>query len=241
MRELLPILSKTGQTISYRTGDDGNVQAGTSLPRFEVIGGSGNLVVDWCTMLMWVREVPRIRPDGSGLETLIPRGTWSASNNYAVNNLVQGDGNPNSLFYIALAASGPSAGGAQEPPNTAYWVETKWTASASNLTTPSTIDWNTAVDLCLMTYAGFGPWSATNPTGWRLPNIVELGTIMNFGDTYGKFADFPNTPTGSFWSSTTRLAGTGDAHNYTYNSVRNQTASGKTNLFYARPVRSLMA
>ncbi len=49
------ILPKTGQITSYRTGDDGNIQAGAKFsPRFELI--ATNLVIDWHTMLMWVSD-----------------------------------------------------------------------------------------------------------------------------------------------------------------------------------------
>ena len=53
------LLPKTGHTISYQSGDDGDYQAGLSTPetRFEVKSISGgSVVVDHHTGLMWVQS-----------------------------------------------------------------------------------------------------------------------------------------------------------------------------------------
>lgn len=88
------------------------------------------------------------------------------------------------------------------------WRETKWTASAANLTTPSTKRWDTqAIPDCeALEYAGH--------TDWRLPNVKELASIVNYGNwspsigeatvgTSGTGAPFLNTQSDNYWSSTT--------------------------------------
>src|SRR5690606_10514168 len=105
-------------------------------------------------------------------------GVWTAAGTgigYEYGQIVQGDGSPDSKFYVCILTHT----GAHEPPDAEYWVETPWTASAANLDTPAVMTWDDAIDSCLMTYAGIGPWSANNPLGWRLPNLTELISIYD--------------------------------------------------------------
>ena len=47
--------------------------------------------------------------------------TWQATTDYVVDDEVQGDGNPDTLIYKSILASGPGGVGAKEPPDTTYW------------------------------------------------------------------------------------------------------------------------
>jgi len=147
-------LMKTGQTTSYRTGDDGDIEAGratnfTTLAennpfgntnRFtDELGGStytNNIVIDWSTY------------DGS---TVLG---WRRTSNGV------------------------------------------------------DINWNDSIDGALLTSIG------TFTTGWRLPNVQELFSLLNFSLT-NPFNYSPinlGTSTLAYWTSTTREGGTTLAH-----------------------------
>ena len=159
-------LMKTGQTTSYRTGDDGDIEAGrqvnfTTLAennpfgntnRFtDELGGqtyTNNIVIDWSTY------------DGA---TVLG---W-----YRVSNGVD-------------------------------------------------INWDNAIDGALATSIG------TFTTGWRLPNIQELFSLMNFSLT-NPFNYSPinlGTSTFAYWTSTTREGGT-TAANRIFNSQTTVSSS----------------
>jgi hypothetical protein len=146
-------LMKTGQTISYRTGDDGDLEAGRATSflvlasnnpfgntnRFtDELGGStytNNIVIDWSTY------------DGS---------------------TVLG------------------------------WYKTDFGTLVLEA-------WNAAIDNALaLTVAGFATW--------KIPNLIELFSIMNFssGNVFN-YAPFNNTTLTVTWSSTTAPTGTSSA------------------------------
>lgn len=58
------------------------------------------------------------------------QGEWDNVTNYAVNDMVQGDGNPDALFYRCKVAHGPGVAAphdaAAEPPNSTYWEQVSW-------------------------------------------------------------------------------------------------------------------
>jgi hypothetical protein len=62
---------------------------------------------------------------------------------------------------------------------------------------PNTMSWYDAINNCEnLEHAGY--------TDWRLPNIRELESLINFG-TYGNVIDgmyFPNAQSSGYWSST---------------------------------------
>jgi len=69
----------------------------------------------------------------------IDRGVWGTGNSYVYNDFVQGDGSPDSAYYICTLAH--TSGTSNEPPNGAYWRVT-----AANLGTPvDLVDLNTVV------------------------------------------------------------------------------------------------
>lgn len=236
-------LPVTGQTTSYRTGDDGDVKAGKAR-RFQKVG---NLVYDWSTMLCWVANPAAIIPGDPIGVAATAGGVWTAAaaivGGYTYGDLVQGDGSPDAKFYVCILEHTE----AHEPPNATYWVETPWTASAANLTTPATMDWNDAIDQCLaLNYGGFGGWSANNPYGWRLPNMIELLSIIKQGGSegsYGIYSEFtaPSSASAIYMSSTTRAKVTDRM--MTFNCVNDIVPSGalyKTSPYCVRPVRSLI-
>lgn len=63
--------------------------------------------------------------------------------------------------------------------------------------------WKEALEYCEnLDYAGH--------TDWRLPNINELVSLMNY-DRYAPASDFPDIPIEHFWSSTTAIPSSGAA------------------------------
>jgi len=219
------MLPRTGQTVSYRTGDDGDIRAGWAhAPRFVV---SGNLVVDNHTGLMWVREIPKIIPGGNAVAVPFARGVWSPASAYAVGDLVQGDGSPDALYYVCTQAHTN-----HEPPNASYWMATPWTSSAANLTTPATMVFTAAIDACnALVYAGF--------TDWRLPNLMELCSLFNCDSTStAVYPEFANWPSGVHGSSSCHAANT-TQWCIVYFGYPNTSTGPRTTAYIARPVRSL--
>jgi len=53
---------------------------------------------------------------------------WSALTDYVADDLVQGDGSPDSRVYKCILANGPGGVGAQEPPNATYWTRVTYAA-----------------------------------------------------------------------------------------------------------------
>lgn len=218
----------TAPTTNYRYGDDGSVQAKS-------------------TWLEWIRNPIQIVPGGTGSETLTARGDWTRDMPYDPNHLVRDsfDG----TFWICrvmhTSASAPTSFVQDRANHPTYWVQTPWTGSAADLMTASNMTWNNAIDNCLMTYAGIGPWSATNPCGWRLPNMKELTSIFDYSFTNNPALDpayFIENMMVGFWTSTTAAHSTGNAWRYQYTArVFGSAAKTTYTALYAIPVRSLFA
>lgn len=78
----------------------------------------------------------------------IDRGVWGTGASYVYNDLVQGDGNPDSVFYVCTLAHTSST--SNEPPNGAYWKNV-----AANFGNPvDVVDLNTVVSNLEGTTAG---------------------------------------------------------------------------------------
>ena len=93
------------------------------------------------------------------------------------------------------------------------------------------LTWEDAVSFCEnLSYAGY--------TDWRLPNIQELQSIVNYGVCYPAINStyFPNTQSDYYWSSTTSVNYPDSAWSvYFYSGgVANYN---KTDGFDVRPVR----
>lgn len=73
---------------------------------------------------------------------------------------------------------------------------------------------------------------------WRLPNIIELLSIVNYGKVSPVIdpAYFPNTKASNYWSSTTRF-GTPDTAWYVVFTLGNAYTKPKTDSLYLRLVR----
>ena len=171
-------LMKTGQTTSYRTGDDGDLEAGRATDFFTLasnnpfgntnrftdeLGGTAytnDIVIDWSTY------------DGS---TVLG---W-----YRVENGVN-------------------------------------------------INWNDSIDNALLTSIG------TFTSGWRLPNMNEIASIINWESIYLlNYAPFNNNTTFTYWTSTTRANNTGRAlaflnNGYQINNYAKTTISGTQTLVF---------
>ena len=97
---------------------------------------------------------------------------------------------------------------------------------------PATMTWANAVAECLgLTYASYADW--------RLPNKMELASLVNHGANPPIFAAFPATVEGMYWTST------GHCLTPTTHAFYCRFASGtgvlytevKTTPYYVRPVR----
>jgi hypothetical protein len=89
---------------------------------------------------------------------------------------------------------------------TVYDTKTKltWQQTVSS----ATYQWNAANNLC----SGLG--SALPGTGWRLPTIKEIQTLVDFTVKSAPYVDqgaFPATPIVSFWSATPVSSSSGNA------------------------------
>jgi len=184
-------LPRTGQTTSYATGDDGDLQAGNPRATRFVAMAAENLTADRHTGLTWVTD-PRLiipgGPVGSIYKVQTARGNWATSTAYVVGDLVAQGGS----FYVCIEAH--TAGVFADELAAGKWAATVWTGSAANLTTFAHPAWADAVADCLgLDYAGY--------QDWRLPNVAELFSLVDWETQAWPFF----AATAYSWSSTTRL------------------------------------
>jgi len=159
-------LPPTGQTTSYRDGDDGYFQVGWPGGTRFVDNGDGTTVHDRATGLEWVKEPGAIGGDFG------------------------------------------SAG------------------------SPSAMNWNDAIDNCLgLTYAG--------RSDWRLPNVLELLTLVNFEDSSSPtvYPAFPTPGSYTYWSSTILSVLTDRGMVVEFDATFQMTYALLTATYYVRPVR----
>jgi len=201
-------LPRTGQLVSYTDYDDGYYQKGrnTSYAARFIDPGTG-VLRDRVTGLWWPKSPAKMVVGANGRVSgnliLVAAGTWSAAHGaYALGDLVQGDGAPDSLFYVCISAHTADAG--KEPPNGTYWQATAWTSSAAALNYAVALAWADAITLCEgLEYAGF--------SDWRLPNLAEADSIGDWsafdGAAPALLTPFVLTGTGGdyglWWTSTT--------------------------------------
>jgi len=121
--------------------------------------------------------------------------------------------------YVVTAGSGPGNGTVYDTKSKLTWQQT---------VSSTTYAWADAKTYC----AGVG--TSLGGTGWRLPTIKELQSIVDLSQATGPYIDpnaFPSTPSNWFWSSTP-LAGSpsdawlvafnlGDTSNYAVSFVYN--------------------
>lgn len=83
---------------------------------------------------------------------------------------------------------------AKSPTNLTYWVEAPFTGSAANLTTERTMNWTTLMyQVNKLTYLS---------ERWLVPNINELQSIIEYGESPTKNAIFTGISANYYWSST---------------------------------------
>ena len=243
-------LPRTGQTTSYRVGDNGYFQAGNPRATRFVDNGNGT-ISDRHTGLTWVKQPELIIPGAVGVHSTNQiqraRATWKVPpddglGDYIAGDLVVGDGAPDALFYVCIL--GHTAHADYEPPNATYWRETVWTASAANLTTPATMAWNDAIDYCLG-----AKWDAVNEGGaiglnyagyddWRLSNSNEFINLpLVSGSSWAvSNTQFPNMKAGGHWLSDAFSADESD-NSVTSYQFKYVIAYAIASLYYVRPVR----
>jgi hypothetical protein len=96
--------------------------------------------------------------------------------------------------------------------------------------------WESALTSCTVTlngmaYAGY--------TDWRLPNVRELMSIVDYGRAASPYINttaFPGTISSYYWSSTTYIGGPGNAQGV-YFDTGGVNIKTKTNNYYVRCVR----
>jgi len=249
------VLLRTGQTASSRAGDDADTLAGRPVLRTSDLRDLGDgTIFDPATGLYWVKQPELIIPGAAGVhatnQVQTARGNWANSTDYKAADLAK-DTTDSTYWVCAVAHTSAAAAttfAQDRAANPTYWRQTVWTASAANLTTPAGSDWADAMDKCStgaagLTYAGFGPWSATNPHGWRMPNWLELASLENPAASVSPriyTAAFPNTQTVSYWSGTTGAYDTTLAYAVSFAvSAGLVTPLSKTtySAFHTRPVR----
>jgi len=116
--------------------------------------------------------------------------------------------------------------------NSLMWQDDSVVASA-------TYTWVEAIDYCEnLDFAGY--------TDWRLPNLNELGSIVDHDRYYyGIYITFRNTyvsyqsPFPHYWSSTTVFSDTSKAWVIYFNTGSTKNSIAKTDNQYARCVREL--
>lgn len=208
---VLPALPKTGQTTQYAAGDDGALQFGAPRPTRFIANGDGT-VTDVATGLMWVAEVAKIIPGVTGVhptnQCQVPRNNWTNATPYAKADLAL-DTADTTYWVCAVAhtsAAAPTTFAQDRAANPTYWRQSLWTGSAANLVTTAQVDWPTAVAQSLGTALGGTGLSYAGYDDWRLPNVLELLTLVDYSRTAIPMiyvTPFPNTHAMGYWSSTT--------------------------------------
>ena len=101
--------------------------------------------------------------------------------------------NAPSGHYVVTAGSGTGNGTVYDTKSKLTWQQTA---------APSLLSYADAKTLCTGVGASLGG------TGWRLPTLKELVSIVDYSQPTGPMIDltaFPSTPSGGFWSSSPYL------------------------------------
>ena len=230
---------RTGQTVVYQAGDDGTHQAGhPSTSRFADVGNGTIRDTLYTPELLWIKQPELIFPGGSGQlgddfgsGASLARENWATTTAYKKGDLVSRDGADAAPYFVANVDH--TSDGAAFANDVANWNETVWAGSAADLTTPATMNWGDTITACeALDYNGY--------TDWRLPNIVVLFSLINFGknaapkvyDTY-----FPNIDVTNYWSSTTNENATTRAQVVAFSTSGTEARQDKVNTYFVLPMR----
>jgi len=170
---------KTGQTISYATGDDGDLEKGVAWPVPRFTNNGDGTVTDNLTGLMWLKDANCIATNYPGFD----------------NDGTAGDGR---------------------------------------------VTWQHALDFVAGINAGTYSTCGGGYSDWRLPNIKELQSLIDFGQFH------PALPSGhpftnvqqfiNYWSSTTTASFTGSTWDLVM-STGAMSAIDKSDDVYVWPIR----
>jgi hypothetical protein len=100
------------------------------------------------------------------------------------------DANAPAGHYVVTAGNGNGSGTVYDTKSKLTWQQTVSTA---------TYTWNAATTYCS------GAGASLGGTGWRLPTIKELQSVVDLSQAAYPFIDpsaFPSTPSATFWSAT---------------------------------------
>lgn len=197
-------LPKTGQTTPYKDYDDGNYQKGLPLSgdRFTDIGD--NTILDNVTGLQWINRPELIIPHGLNSNDVgVEKGDWVSGGPYAAGDIVT---DPDYTAWICLIANTNTAAdfATERAANPTYWQQSIWaTSNGSGGVNPTTMvwcnDWGTPDALTACNGISAGGFS-----DWRLPNVKELMSIVDYGRVSPAIDPiFDNCQSYDYWSGTT--------------------------------------
>ena len=255
---------KTGQTVSYATGDDGDLELGIARSYTVLTTGqysgttnitingkthalSNNCVRDRRTRLMWARYVPTadIGPAANGQLfweqwTLAAKTDISFTAGTKTINSVAGQFDTNALCAGRKFTVAGSVGN-----DGTYTVSS---IDANNLVTVEALADEAAGASITIATSGDLIWDALDQananslggyTDWRIPNYLELPTIVDLGN-YSPCIDtttFPSTPSSYHWTASTRPDDTNGAFGVRFDYGNVVTGNKQTNKYYVRLVR----
>jgi hypothetical protein len=259
-------LLKTGQTVSYATGDDGDLELGVekdyTILTIGAYSGTSNIVIngkthalsnncvkDNRTGKMWARYVPTgdIGPAGDG--KLFWK-QWTLSNKTDISfdqatkviNSVAGDFDTGALCVGRKVAI---TGAAQAGNNQTVTVTA---ITANNMTVSEVIvDEAAGASVSLATVDDL-IWDALDQananslggyTDWRIPNYLELPSIVNLANCNPCIDTtvFPSTPTTYHWTASTYPCNSSNAFIVTFGNGSVGYNNKQTDKYYVRFVR----
>lgn len=193
-------LPRTGVTASINAGDDGNLQRGWPdvANRFVYITPAGqiasNVLIDRHEGKMWITNSKLIVPGTSLTIEPTTLQLWNSNANYYITDftMLPSPHNFNSVpivatswdgeawhgpFYAMKQENGPGSDAGRVQPGVTsgwqnYWVVTPWVRDGYATLDEARVDFATALaNIHNLTYYGFADW--------RMPNVYELGMIVN--------------------------------------------------------------
>jgi len=140
------------------------------------------------------------------------------------------------LTLTASARANAPAGRYTVSSGTVFDTKTKltWQQTVSSMT----YVWMDAVTYCGST--SVGPSRTIGGTGWRVPTLKELLTIIDYSQSNPPAIDstaFPGTPLSFFWSATSLLGQSGGSVWIVDSSEGFVTSEDPSQLYYVRCVR----